>query len=58
MHAARDVVGVLEGLQDGGGDLSGVVLRVGGEARDGVENRAPVEELFECSLKKKWALSM
>ena len=46
MDAAGLVVGVLQGLQDGGGDLSGVVLRVGGEPRDRVENRAPVEELL------------
>lgn len=46
MDTAGVIVGVLQGLKDGGGDLSGVVLRVGGEARDRVEDCAPVEELL------------
>lgn len=50
MDAAGVVVSVLQGLQDGGGDLSGVVLRVGGEARNRVENSAAIEELCSNSM--------
>lgn len=45
VDAAGVVVRVLQGPQHGRGDLPRVVLRVGGEARDRVEDGAAVEEL-------------